>query len=135
MVIGPSGSGKTQLLRSLADENGWPLLPLGSELSRRILPLTVRQRELKTADTIADMIQEMESECVLVDNTEIVFDPALRLNVDGLLSTLCRNTVLVWTWQGKLQNGMAVHATNGHPEHRAIPVTDFTVIEMTPAGE
>jgi hypothetical protein len=135
LVVGPSEAGKTPFLRRLHSEKGWPLIALGQDLSRRLLPLTVKQRELKTADVIADMIQETHADRVLVDNTDIVFDSNLRLNVSGLLTALSRNTLLVWAWQGVLDSGAAIHGTKGHPEYRALPTTDLTVIEMTATGE
>jgi len=134
LLVGPTRSGKTSFLRNLAKDRGLPLINLGAELSRRLLPLTARQRELKTADVIADMVQEPQTTPVLVDNTEIVFDPNLKLNVGGLLNMLSRNTLIVWAWQGVVLGDVAVYGTKGHRECRTISLADTTTIAMTETG-
>ena len=137
LVVGPANSGKTRLLKEFHARKGWPLIALGKELSRRLLPLTVRQRELKCAGIVADIISEKDrdADCLLVDNTDSVFDKSLKINVNGLLSSISRNKVLVWTWQGSIRDGAAVHGMRGHPEYCSLPTSDITVIEMAPTGE
>ena len=47
LVVGPSGSGKTAVLRTVGKAESAPVLPVGAEVSRRLLDLTERQPVLQ----------------------------------------------------------------------------------------
>ena len=130
LVVGPTGSGKTSLLRSLSDSDGLPLVNLGLELSRCLLGLTRRQRRLQVADVVADILDAPPGAAVLVDDTEIIFEPSLKLNPLGLLQTVSRRRSLVWSCPGSLDGGQLVYAYPGHPEYHRIPVGEFQAIEL-----
>ena len=130
LVVGPSGSGKTSLLRGLADAKGLPFVNLGVELSQRLLSLTRRQRKLQAADLVADILDEPSGAAVVVDDTEIIFEPSLKLNPLGLLQTVSRRRSLVWSCPGSLDGGHLVYANPGHPEYHRIPVGEFQVVEL-----
>lgn len=130
LVVGPPGGGKTSLLRRLHDRDGLPLVNLGLELSRRLLGLTRRQRRLQAADLVADILDGPSGSALLVDDTEIIFEPSLKLNPLGLLQTVSRRRSLVWSCPGSLDGGQLVYAYPGHPEYHRIPVGEFQVIEL-----
>jgi len=130
LVVAPPGGGKTSLLRRFRDHDGLPLVNLGLELSRRLLGLTRRQRRLQAADLVADILDGPSGDAVLVDDTEIIFEPSLKLNPLGLLQTVSRRRSLVWSCPGSLDGGQLVYAYPGHPEYHRIPVGEFQVIEL-----
>ena len=77
LVVGPCGSGKTATLRAVAAHVGAPVLNLNLELSRRLLDLTARQRLLGVPRILDDLIGR-DRPLVLLDNTELLFDPTLK---------------------------------------------------------
>ncbi|MFH1981309.1 MAG: BREX-3 system P-loop-containing protein BrxF [Pseudomonadota bacterium] len=129
-VVGRSGTGKTALLRTMAKQFEMPLFNLGLELSRRLLPLDIRERKLGAADLIADMFDEINSSRIAVDNTEIIFDADLELNPVGLLEKLSRTRLLVWSWNGKLDDGHVIYGEPGHREYRRMPTDRITLITL-----
>ena len=130
IVAGKSGAGKTSLLRLLSKELKIPLVNLGLILSRRLLSLTTRQRKLKAADMITDILNEQDAPHLAVDNTEIVFEPTLKLSPPGLLKSISRNRLLIWSWNGHLEKNSLIYAYPGHPEHQRISAEEFTVITV-----
>ncbi len=130
LVVGLSGSGKTALLRRISEERGLPYVNLGRELSRRLLDLSRRQRKLEAANMVMDILDEQSGTAVAVDDTEIIFEPSLKLNPLGLLHTVSRGRPLIWSIPGRLDGDELVYAYPGHPEHHRIPVRDFQVIEV-----
>lgn len=130
LVVGGPGSGKTALLRSLSDQLHIPLLNLGLELSKKLLSLTLRERKLKASDIIADLLDAQESQRLAVDNTEIIFDPSLMLNPQGLLQSISRTRLLIWSWNGGVEEGHITYAYPGHPEYQRIPSAEMTLVAL-----
>jgi ABC-type dipeptide/oligopeptide/nickel transport system ATPase component len=130
LVVGLPGSGKSALLRAIAQQMNMPLVNLGLDLSAKLLPLTGRERRLKASDIVADILDSHQSQRLAVDNTEIVFDPSLMLNPLGLLQSVSRTRLLLWTWNGTMENGHVTYAYPGHPEYNRIPTQDMTLIVL-----
>lgn len=131
LIVGRPGSGKSALLRNIAQQMNMPLVNLGLEFSTKLLPLTTRERKLRASDIIADILDARESPHLAVDNTEVVFDPSLMLNPLGLLQTISRTRLLVWSWNGAIEDGHVTYAYPGHPEYHRIPTQDMTLIALT----
>ena len=125
VVVGKSGSGKTTLLRRISEEFQLPLINLGLELSRRLLSLTIKQRKLMAAEIIEDILEEQGDLRLAIDNTEVIFNPDLKLNPLGLLKNISRNRMLVWTWNGEMDGNHLIYSHLGHPEHHRIPSNEF----------
>jgi predicted DNA-binding protein len=128
VVVGKSGSGKTALLRRISEEFQLPLINLGLELSRRLLSLTIKQRKLKAAEIIEEILEERGDLRLAVDNTEVIFDPDLKLNPSGLLKNISRSRMLFWSWNGELDDGRLIYSYSGHPEYHRIPSNEFITI-------
>lgn len=130
LIVGNQGSGKTTLLRRISEQKQCTLLNLGLELSKKLLNLTFKERKLKAFDIITDLSDVQASSCLAVDNTEIIFDPSLMINPLGLLQSLSRNRLLIWSWNGEVENGHVTYAYPGHPEYRRIPTAEITLITL-----
>ena len=117
VVAAPSGSGKTEALREVAARTGARLVNLNLELSRRMLDLTERQRVLQLPDLLHEVVGRDER-LVLLDNIEILFDPALRQDPLRLLQGVSRNCTIVAAWNGALENDYLCYAAPEHPEHK-----------------
>jgi hypothetical protein len=130
VLAGKSGTGKTPLLRQISNNQGIPIINLGLTLSRQLLSLTIRQRKLKAADMIEDILGEPDSPRVGVDNTEIIFEPSLKLNALGLLRNISRNRLVIWAWNGEAEGDLLTYGYPGHPEYQRISARDFTVIAL-----
>ena len=130
LLVGRPGSGKSALLRTISQQMGMPLLNLGLALSTKLLPLTIRERKLNASAIIADLLDTHESPRLAVDNTEIVFDPSLMLHPLGLLQTISRTRLLVWSWTGKVEDNHVTYAYPGHPEFQRVPSQDMTLIVL-----
>jgi len=130
LVVGSSGSGKTKLLKQICRQIHIPLINLGIELSQKLLPLTTRERKLKTCEILSELIDARDVPRLAVDNTEVIFDPSLMLNPLGLLQSLSRTRLLIWSWNGEVEDGHVTYAYQGHPEYQRIPTSEITLITM-----
>lgn len=130
LVVGRSGLGKTNLLRRMCGQMQIPLINLGLSLSQKLLPLTIRERKLRSLEIISELIDAQGAPRVAVDNTEIIFEPSLMLNPWGLLQSLSRTHLLIWSWNGEVEDGYVTYAYPGHPEHQRIPTSEITLIKL-----
>ena len=118
IVVGPPRSGKTSALRDLHDEHGWPLVNVNLALSEKLLELTAKQRALRVARIVDDIVQDQAGDTVLLDNIEMLFHPELKQDPLRLLQSLSRNRTIVATWRGVQLGSSLTYAAPDHPEFR-----------------
>ncbi len=135
VVAGPPGSGKTRALQQLQSVKGWSLLNLNRDLSERLLDLTSKQRRLRTADLVRDLIETQGSQTVtMLDNIGLLFHPALEQEPLRALQMAARNQRVVVAWQGSFADGKLVYAAPDHPEYRRSDTKDTLVLSTSDFG-
>jgi len=131
LVVGPTGSGKTAALQAFAAEEGSSIVNVGIELGRRLLDLTERQRVIEVPSLLERIVGEAEGDTVVLDNTEILFNPVLNQDPLRLLKALSRNRTIVASWLGNLDGQHLVYATPEHREFRRYPLADLMVVDVS----
>lgn len=91
IVAGPPCSGKTSALRDLHHAHGWPLVNVNLALSEKLLELTTKQRALRVARIVDDIVEDQSGDVILLDNIEMLFHPDLSQDPLRLLQSLSRN--------------------------------------------
>ncbi|HSO82493.1 BREX-3 system P-loop-containing protein BrxF [Thiocapsa sp.] len=138
LVVGHHRTGKTTALRDLATKHGWPIVNLNLALAERLLDLTARQRTLRVARMLDDILAEQVGDVVLLDNIEMLFHPDLQQDPLRLLQSLSRNRTLVATWRGDYDGRSLIYASPDHPEYRRFDDPQARIISMpasdTPSG-
>ena len=113
IVVAPAGAGKTAALQVVHEHTAAPLINVNLELSRRMLGLTERQRPLHLPRLLSEILSAIESDVVLFDNIEILFDISLKQDPLRLLQGLSRLKTVVTTWNGMLVDGHIVYGEPG----------------------
>lgn len=134
LLVGPTGSGKTETLRAFSGKEGCSIVNIGIELGRRLLDLTERQRVIELPNLLERMVAEVQGGVVILDNTEILFDPGLNQDPLRLLKALSRNRTIVASWLGSLDNQYLTYATPEHREFRRYPLGDVLVVVLPGSG-
>jgi len=65
---------------------------------------------------------------VILDNIEILFDVALRLEPLGCLQAMARSRTIVAAWNGEVSEGHLTYAVPGHPEFKRYPVAGLLMV-------
>ncbi len=132
VVAGPPGSGKTRALKQLESVKGWSLLNLNRDLSERLLDLTSKQRRLRTADIVRDLIEAHSNQAVIMlDNIGLLFHPALQQEPMLALQRASRNHTVIAAWQGEVTAGKLTYGSPEHPEYRRLDVKDIQIVTTT----
>jgi hypothetical protein len=128
LIVAPAGAGKTGALQEVAKHISARYVNVNLELSRRLLELTQRQRKLLLPRILDDIVGEHDDQTVVLDNLEILFDPALQLHPLRCLQEVSRHRTIVAAWNGTLASGHLTYATPDHPEYRRYPIDDLIAV-------
>lgn len=129
LIVGKSGSGKTSVIQNLAKQHKTDPININLCLSKELLELTQKQRQLKLSEILAQAVND-KGEVVFLDNIEILFDIELKQDPLRLLQGLSRNITLVASWNGIIDKGKLIYAEPGHLEYRSYDLTDTLVVNM-----
>ncbi len=127
VVVAPACAGKTMALQAVKERTGAPMVNVNLEISRMLLDLTERQRALQFPRLLNEIVTQSDSDLILLDNIEIIFDISIKQDPLRLLQGLSRNKTVVAAWNGSITNGYMTYAMPEHPEYRKYPVRDFLV--------
>lgn len=130
MLVAPAGSGKTSALQEVHERTAATLINVNLELSRRMLDLTERQRTLQLPILLSQIANADQTNMILLDNIEVLFDVALRQDPLRLLEGLSRNKTVVVAWSGAIDGGHMCYAKPDHPEYKRYPARDFLVVNL-----
>lgn len=104
---------------------------LNLDLSSRLLEFSIKQRPLKVAEIMTEIVEPLSSP-VLFDKLDILFEPSLQTDPLALLKSLSRNKTIIAFWSGSLKDSKLFYAEPGYPEYRSYPVLDFVAINAKP---
>ena len=130
VLAGGPGTGKTAALQFVAQKLGCPLVNVNLELSKRMLELTRTQRSNQVGRLLKDVIAAAPGDVVLLDNLELLFDPALQVEPLRLLQSVSRNRTVVASWNGSYRGGTLTYAQPGHPEFVQLKQTEAVVVPI-----
>ena len=128
VLVAPSGTGKTAVFQEVSDRLRVPVVNLNLVLAKAMLELTERQRVLQLPQLVNEVIEAHRGSVCLLDNIEMLFDPALQHDPLKLLLSLSRNRTVAVAWNGAISEDYLLYAEPGHPEHRRYLVRDFLVV-------
>jgi len=123
IVAGSPGSGKSRLLRALAVRHTWPLLNTNLALAQVLVAVPEAERAYRVGDAMVDAADEAAgtSGVLLIDDIELLFTSALKVNPLKMLARIARNRAIAAVWPGGWDGTELSWAIAGHPEHRRWP--------------
>ena len=130
ILVAPAGAGKTAALREVHERTAAPLINVNLELSRHMLDLTERQRTLQLPLLLSQITNASQTNVILLDNIEVLFDVAIRQDPLRLLEGISRNMTVVAAWSGAIDGGYLFYAKPDHPEYKRYPARDFLVVNL-----
>ncbi len=116
LVVGAGGSGKTSVLNAVADRQGRSVVNLNLRLAEKLVGLSGAERVRRVERLLEEAVNEVGSDILFLDNTEILFAVDLRLNPLAALSALSRTKTVVASWHGHVSGRTLTYARPNHPE-------------------
>ncbi len=131
ILVNCEDSSKQDILGLMKENHEVKPVNLNLELSARLLEYSIKQRPLKVAEIMADLIEALPSP-VVFDKLDILFDPSLQTDPLALLQSLSRSKTIIAFWSGSLKDNKLYYAEPGYPEYRSYSVQDFVAIDAKP---
>lgn len=128
LLVAPAGAGKTAALQEVQKRTGAQLVNVNLVLSRQMLDLTERQRILQLPLLLADIVNNVADELILLDNIEILFDVSLKQDPLRLLQGISRSHTVVAAWNGSTEGNHLCYAEPNHQEYRRYIVRDVQLV-------
>jgi hypothetical protein len=125
LAVGP---GKTAALTELAGRRKWPRVNVNLCLSEKLIEVTHRQRAVRVAAILDDIVRSENANVVLLDNIELLFATELAQDPLKLLQSLSRNRTIVAAWPGRFDGASLIYAEPGHPESRRYPMPQAVIV-------
>jgi hypothetical protein len=128
LAVGEARSGKTGALTDLSNAKGWPRINVNLQLAERLLDLTQKQRAIRVASLLDDIVKAASSDVVLLDNIEMLFAVELAQDPLRLLQGLSRNRTIVASWPGSFDGQALTYAEPGHREFKKYAAPQAVIV-------
>ena len=128
LLVGGPRTGKTSVLSELAEKGSWPMINVNLALCERLLELTVKQRALRIQELLGEIVEEHQSDVVILDNTEVLFSKELQQDPLRLLERISRNRTVVVAWAGEYDGANLTYADSAYPEFRRYHKPDAVIV-------
>lgn len=133
LAVGPARTGKTGALKDLSEVKGWPRINVNLQLAERLLDLTQKQRAIRVAGLLDDIVKGAASDVVLLDNIEMLFAVELAQDPLRLLQGLSRNRTIVASWPGAFDGRALTYAEPGHREFKKYAAPQAVIVSTADA--
>jgi hypothetical protein len=135
LAVGPARTGKTVALIELAAKHNWPRLNVNLAVSEKLLELTHRQRAVRVAEILHDVIRLENSDVVLLDNIELLFATELAQDPLKLLQSVSRNRAIIAAWPGNFDGTALTYGRPGHGEAKRYPTPQAVIVASGEADQ
>ncbi len=122
VVLGESAS---QLLDHTESSDGLAAINLSLELSEKLLEVPSQNRAKSASALFSDLLKDQQTEVLLLNHIEILFDRTLSIDPLKLLQSSAKNLTLVVAWPGEKNASSLTYAVPSHPEYRSYKASDF----------
>ncbi len=113
----------------IADKfKGFGYLSLGEMLSSALLKYEGKDRKNHVIKELDEIFHDINSEKLIVDNIDILFNPEYSIDILGYFVQLARNRKLIIIWPGEYALEGLTYASPEHEDYKRYLVKDYNVI-------
>lgn len=106
------------------------IIALSEQLCGHLLPLSRRERALKTPDIIVQMINSTGSDVVWLDRIQILFEPSLELDPLRQLQELARLKPIIAIWPGQITKQFLTFSNPGKSDYQSYSLNELANVSI-----
>jgi hypothetical protein len=130
-LVGMGSDERSDTLAALAGEYDWPTVNLGTAFSQQLLDIPHRHRATSAPQILADLLDGIGGDILLLDHVEVLFSPDLAQDPVMSLQGLSRNRTLVVSWPGTNDGVVLSYGEPSHPEYYRQSVADLVAVDIS----
>ena len=100
---------------------------LGLDLSRVLKEYPAEFRVNKFLDELDNIFVKVESDCILVKNIDILFNPEYKLNILNYFINLSRNRLVFIEWPGQLKGKVLEYSEINYSDYQKYNIDDYKI--------
>lgn len=116
--------------KEFAEREGWHHLSVGRELSAVLFSVPATERAYWARSWVETTLASAAPGPVFLSDIDLLFEPALHLDVLILLRQASRTTRLVVAWPGAFENGTLAYAVPEHHHHRTWLRPEVSIVTL-----
>lgn len=124
-LVAVTGKSATLLLEQTASSDGLIAINLSLKLSEKLIEIPRQDRAKSAPLLFADLLSEPQTDVLLLNYIEILFDKTLLIEPLKLLQNNAKNLTLVAAWPGEKNASSLTYAVPNHAEYRSYKASDF----------
>jgi len=101
--------------------HSWPILSLGQNVGRAVVPLPERRRAAAAQHALEDAVRSIDAPVILCADLAPLCDRSLHLDPLSLLLRVSIERTLVVAWPGRCQDATLSYALPEHAHYRTWP--------------
>lgn len=125
ILVGESAS---LVLQDVSDADDLQVFNIGLELSSLLLEIPSIDRPKKASMLFTELIEQQNTNLLLLDHLEVLFDRSLSIDPLKLLKAVAKNRTIVIAWPGQKLSSSLVYAQPNHQEYRSYKESEFNEI-------
>lgn len=99
-----------------------------SRLVDEVVSLGHRIKEMDRAPTANELVADITAATTLLLDIDVLFTPALHIDVMSQLRRISQGTALIVVWPGKIAGGRLSYSLPGRADHVDEPARDLVVL-------
>lgn len=99
------------------EKMGFPSINVNKELALRLKDVPVPRRQRVVKDELQKLINDYDTDVILLSRIHYLFDEELKQNPIGLFEYISGNKVILIDWPGEVSKGFIRYGTHDHPEY------------------
>lgn len=103
------------------------IINLGLDLSQVLKKYPPKLRLNNFLDELNNIFVKAKSDCILVKNIDILFNPEYKLNVLNYFINLSRNKLIFIEWPGQLKGRVIEYSEINYPDYRKYNIDDYKI--------
>jgi hypothetical protein len=109
----------------------WEWLNIGLVVSEKLLKFPKNLRKQNIVEIVKELIDNTQSERIVVENIDILFSPEYSLDVIKLFVLAGRSKTLVVNWCGKIEDGFITYSEPIYEDYHRYEIKNYDVYCIT----
>ena len=123
-LVGGPGSGKSQIIRALAERDGWKTVEAKELIDESFLETPPEERQAAALSVIAEGLARCNADVVMVDSVSVLFTPVLHFDPVAVFREVSKKQPILIGWRGSFDGNVLFLEHRNDPKYASYEGVD-----------